>query len=72
MSTVPLPKMMFGLVEDRTGHRAVKRRDVMSPRSVPDDVSTLPALEAATPSAYRDQHGQVGEYTRDFIGPEGG
>lgn len=32
LSTEPLPKMTFGLIEDRTGRRAVSRRDVISIR----------------------------------------
>ncbi|MEU9383409.1 UTRA domain-containing protein [Streptomyces sp. NPDC048279] len=72
-STGPLPKMTFGLIEDRTGRRAVKRRDVVSLRSVPEDVAPLLALEAGTlaltmANTYWDQYGQVTEYARDFMG----
>ncbi|MFI9767093.1 GntR family transcriptional regulator [Streptomyces sp. NPDC052415] len=72
--TGPLPKMTFGLIEDRTGRRAVKRRDVVSVRPVPDDVAPLLDLEAGSlalsmANTYWDQYGQVTEYARDFMGP---
>ncbi|MER5530898.1 UTRA domain-containing protein [Streptomyces sp. NPDC002677] len=65
----------FGLIEDRTGRRAVKRRDVVSLRSVPEDVAPLLALEAGTlaltmANTYWDQHRQVTECARDFMGPD--
>lgn len=72
-STGPLPKMTFGLIEDRTGRRAVKRRDVVSVRPVPDDVAPLLGVEPGSlaltmANTYWDQHGQVTEYARDFMG----
>ncbi|MER5303652.1 GntR family transcriptional regulator [Streptomyces lasiicapitis] len=74
-STGPLPKMTFGLIEDRTGRRAVKRRDVVSLRPVPEDVATLlevePGILALTmANTYWDQYGQVTEYARDFMGAD--
>lgn len=74
-STGPLPKMTFGLIEDRTGRRAVKRRDVVSLRPVPDDVAPLLGVEAGSlaltmANTYWDQNGQVTEYARDFMGAD--
>ncbi|MBT2491049.1 GntR family transcriptional regulator [Streptomyces sp. ISL-96] len=73
ISSGPLPKMTFGLIEDRTGRRATKRRDVVSVRAVPDDVAPLLEVEPGSPTLtmanyYWDQHGQITEYARDFIG----
>ncbi|MFJ9913585.1 UTRA domain-containing protein [Actinacidiphila glaucinigra] len=48
ISTGPLPKMTFGLIEDRTGRRAIKRPDVVSVRPVPEDVAQLLEVEAGT------------------------
>lgn len=75
ISTGPLPKMTFGLIEERTGRRAVKRRDVVSLRPVPEDIATLLQVEAGTPTLtmanhYWDQHGQITEFARDFIGAD--
>ncbi|WP_433889843.1 GntR family transcriptional regulator [Streptomyces sp. CA-111067] len=72
LSAAPLPAMTFGLVEARTGRRAVKRRDVVSLRAVPEDVALLldvrPGTLALTiANHYWDQHGQVTEYARDFM-----
>jgi GntR family transcriptional regulator len=73
ISTGPLPKMTFGLIEDRTGRRAVKRRDVVSLRHVPAVVAPLVKAEPGSlalsmANTYWDQHGQVTEYARDFMG----
>ncbi|MFE0627806.1 GntR family transcriptional regulator [Streptomyces sp. NPDC058864] len=75
ISTGPLPKMTFGLIEDRTGRRAIKRRDVVSVRPVPEDIAQLLEVEAGTlaltmANHYWDQHGQVTEYARDFMGAD--
>ncbi|WP_328916743.1 MULTISPECIES: GntR family transcriptional regulator [unclassified Streptomyces] len=72
LSAEPLPAMTFGLIEDRTGRRAVKRRDVVSLRPVPADIAPLlgvdPGVLALTmANHYWDQHGQVTEYARDFM-----
>ncbi|MFG2195689.1 GntR family transcriptional regulator [Streptomyces sp. NPDC048639] len=69
----PLPKMTFGLVEDRTGRRAVRRRDVVSLRSVPEDAAPLLEVEAGTAvltmaNHYWDQNGSKTEYATDFLG----
>jgi DNA-binding GntR family transcriptional regulator len=74
ISTDPLPTMTFGLVEERTGRRAVKRRDVVSLRSVPDDASTLLGVDADVPilvmvNHYWDQRGEPTEYAVDYLGP---
>ncbi|MDJ0340364.1 GntR family transcriptional regulator [Streptomyces sp. H10-C2] len=73
ISTGPLPKMTFGLIEDRTGRRAVKRRDVVSIRPVPEDVAPLLEVQSGSlalsmANHYWDQHGQVTEFARDFLG----
>ncbi|EFE85449.1 GntR-family transcriptional regulator [Streptomyces albidoflavus] len=70
----PLPKMTFGLIEDRTGRRAVKRRDEVSIESLPEDVASLLDQEPGTPvlsmaNHYWDQHGQLTEYARDYMAP---
>lgn len=75
ISTGPLPKMTFGLIEERTGRRAVKRRDVVTVRPVPEDVAPLLGVEPGglaltMDNTYWDQHGQVIEYARDFIGAD--
>ncbi|MDX6353357.1 MAG: hypothetical protein QOF98_260 [Streptomyces sp.] len=72
ISTDPLPAMTFGLIEDRTGRRAIKRRDVVSIAPAPDDVAPLLGIEAGAPALtmtnrYWDQNGQVTEYARDFM-----
>jgi GntR family transcriptional regulator len=74
-STGPLPKMTFGLIEERTGRRAVKRRDVVSVRIVPDDLAPLLMVDAGSlalsmANTYWDQYGQVTEYARDFMGTD--
>lgn len=74
LSTDPLPKMTFGLVEDRTGRRAVRRRDVISIRSVPEDVAQIlgvdPGAESLTmANLYWDQNGDPTEYAVDYLAP---
>lgn len=74
VSTDPLPKMTFGLIEERTGRRAVKRRDVVSLQDAPEDAAELLNVEAGTPvltmtNLYWDQRGDVTEYATDFLGP---
>ncbi|UQI43213.1 GntR family transcriptional regulator [Streptomyces sp. HU2014] len=73
--TVPdtLPKMTFGLIEERTGRRAIRRRDVVALRPVPEDAAPLLGIEAGTlaltmTNYYWDQHGSVTEYAMDFLG----
>ncbi|MGV9883797.1 GntR family transcriptional regulator [Streptomyces sp. NPDC003006] len=68
-----LPKMTFGLIEDRTGRRAVRRRDVVALKPVPEDAAELLGVEAGTPALtmtnyYWDQDGSVIEYATDFMG----
>jgi DNA-binding GntR family transcriptional regulator len=72
-AAVPLPEMTFGLIEGRTGRRAVKRRDVVSVRTVPPDVAPLLDVAAGSQAltmanTYWDQNGRVTEYARDFLG----
>ncbi|MEU8362127.1 GntR family transcriptional regulator [Nonomuraea sp. NPDC048882] len=73
LETVPLPKMTFGLIEERTGRRAVRRRDIVSIRAAPDDASTVLEVTPGTPvlsmtNQYWDQHGESTEYATDFLG----
>jgi DNA-binding GntR family transcriptional regulator len=73
LSTGPLPKMTFGLVEERTGRRAVKRRDVVSMRPIPADVAEILGVEAdeqglTMTNCYWDQFGKVTEYAVDYFG----
>jgi DNA-binding GntR family transcriptional regulator len=74
VSTDPLPTMTFGLVEDRTGRRAVRRRDVVAIRPVPEDTASILHLETGTPvltmtNYYWDQNGDATEYAVDFLAP---
>lgn len=69
----PLPKMTFGLIEDRTGRRATRRRDTVSVRTVPEDLAELLGSEAGTPALvmvnhYWDQDGEPTEYAVDYLG----
>ncbi|MFC8090373.1 UTRA domain-containing protein [Streptomyces sp. NPDC057301] len=69
----PLPKMTFGLIEERTGRRAVRRRDVVAMAPVPEDIADVLGAEAGTQALtmtnqYSDQHGEVTEYAQDFLG----
>lgn len=74
VSTDPLPTMTFGLVEERTGRRAVRRRDVVAIRPVPEEVASILHLETGTPALtmtnyYWDQNGDATEYGVDFLAP---
>ncbi|MEV2228258.1 GntR family transcriptional regulator [Streptomyces phaeochromogenes] len=69
----PLPKMTFGLIEERTGRRAVRRRDVVALAPVPGDIAEVLGAEVGTPALtltnqYTDQHGEPTEYAQDFLG----
>ncbi|WTW96171.1 GntR family transcriptional regulator [Streptomycetaceae bacterium NBC_01309] len=68
-----LPKMTFGLVEERTGRRAVRRRDVVAVRPVPEDAAGIVGVDAGTPAltmtnTYWDQNGDVTEHAVDILG----
>jgi GntR family transcriptional regulator len=70
----PLPTMTFGLVEERSGRRATRRRDVVAMRPVPDDAAHIMGIEPGTPALtmtnlYWDQHGTATEYAMDILGP---
>ncbi|WP_280254729.1 GntR family transcriptional regulator [Nocardia wallacei] len=74
LSTDPLPKMTFGLIEERTGRRAVIRRDVVALRPAPSDIATLLGVQTETPcltmtNIYWDQNGEPTEYAVDYLGP---
>lgn len=67
-----LPMMTFGLVEERTGRRAVRRRDVITIRSVPEDAAPMLRVEAGSPvltmtNQYWDQNGDATEYVVEFL-----
>lgn len=69
----PLPTMTFGLIEERTGRRVVKRRDIVAIKPVPDDVAAVLGVDPGTPTLtmtnrYWDQHGEVTEYAEDYLG----
>lgn len=73
LSTEPLPKMTFGLIEERTGRRASRRRDTVALRLVPEDVAGPLDTEAGTPTVvvinnYWDQNGEPTEYAVDYLG----
>ncbi|NUS72213.1 MAG: GntR family transcriptional regulator [Corynebacteriales bacterium] len=75
ISTEPLPKMTFGLVEERTGRRVVRRHDVVALRPVPEETATLLGVEVGAPALtmtnqYWDQHGATTEYATDFLGED--
>lgn len=70
----PLPKMTFGLIEERTGRRANKQRDEVSVQPAPDDVAEHLGVEAGTPvltmvNHYWDQDGEPTEYAVDYYAP---
>ena len=69
----PLPKMTFGLIEERTGRRAVKRRDVVAIKAIPEDVASVlsaepGALTLTMTNYYWDQYGEITEYAEDYLG----
>ncbi|MFI1148683.1 GntR family transcriptional regulator [Streptomyces sp. NPDC020817] len=69
----PLPKMTFGLIEDRTGRRASRRRDTVSQKPAPDDIAPLLEVDAGTltlvmANHYWDQNGEPTEYAVDYYG----
>ncbi|WP_433376973.1 GntR family transcriptional regulator [Streptosporangium sp. CA-115845] len=71
----PLPQMTFGLVEERTGRRAVRRRDVVAIKPVPEDIASVLGMRNGLPTLtmtnfYWDQQGDVTEYAVDFLAPE--
>ncbi|AOU76304.1 GntR-family transcriptional regulator [Streptomyces albus] len=69
----PLPKMTFGLIEERTGRRVVKRRDVVAVRPVPSDLADVLDSAPGAPgltmtNTYWDQAGHVTEHAVDYLG----
>ncbi|MGR6998785.1 UTRA domain-containing protein [Yinghuangia aomiensis] len=68
----PMPLMTFGMVEQRTGRRAVRRRDVIAVRPVLEDVASLMGVTPGAPmltmvNLYWDQHGDATEYAVDIL-----
>ncbi|WUC42306.1 GntR family transcriptional regulator [Streptomyces cellulosae] len=73
LQAAPLPKMTFGLIEERTGRRVTRRRDTVALREVPADVAAHLEVEAGTRTLavvnhYWDQHGEPTEYAVDYLG----
>ncbi len=73
LEAAPLPKMTFGLIEDRTGRRVVRRRDTVALREVPEDVALALETAAGTSTVvvinhYWDQNGEPTEYAVDYLG----
>jgi DNA-binding GntR family transcriptional regulator len=73
LATEPLPKMTFGLIEERTERRAVHRRDVVAIKDAPEDIASLLKVAPGTPvltmtNYYWDQHGDVTEFAEDYLG----
>jgi GntR family transcriptional regulator len=73
LEVAPLPKMTFGLIEERAGRRVVRRRDVVAIRPVPEDMAEVlrvptGALALTMTNCYWDQEGDVTEYAIDFLG----
>ncbi|MFI9026359.1 GntR family transcriptional regulator [Streptomyces sp. NPDC053560] len=72
----PLPKLTFGLIEERTGRRVAKRRDTYELRPVPGELAPLLGedvaegdMHLAAVNIYWDQNGDPTEYAVDFVGP---
>lgn len=77
MQEGPLPKMTFGLIEERTGRRAVKRRDTVEIRAVPEDIAPYLEVDAGSDSLvmvnhYWDQNGEPTEFAIDWHGRDRG
>jgi GntR family transcriptional regulator len=73
LEAAPLPKMTFGLIEERTGRRVTRRRDTVALREVPEDVAGPLEAETGTPTVvvinhYWDQNGEPTEYAVDYLG----
>lgn len=73
LEAAPLPKMTFGLIEERTGRRVARRRDTVAHRPVPEDVAELLETNAGTLTLvvinhYWDRNGEPTEYAVDFLG----
>lgn len=70
----PLPKMTFGLIEDRTGRRASRRSDSVAILAVPSgEIADYLGLGAGgmaltMTNRYWDQNGDIIEYALDFLG----
>jgi DNA-binding GntR family transcriptional regulator len=73
LEAAPLPKMTFGLIEERTGRRVARRRDTVALREVPEDVAVHLEVEVGTRTLavvnhYWDQRGEPTEYAVDYLG----
>lgn len=73
LGTEPLPSMTFGLIEERTGRRASRRRDTVALRPAPEDIAVHLGIDAGAPAItminhYWDQGGEPTEYAVDYYG----
>lgn len=69
-----LPRMTFGLIEDRTGRRVTRRRDTVAAREVPGDIASHLDVEPGTRvlaviNHYWDQDGEPTEFAIDYYAP---
>ncbi|WP_406507614.1 GntR family transcriptional regulator [Streptomyces sp. NBC_00212] len=74
LEVAPLPKMTFGLIEERTGRRVARRRDTVALREVPEEVAGPLETEAGGQALvvinhYWDQNGEPTEYAVDYLSP---
>ncbi|WP_019548579.1 GntR family transcriptional regulator [Streptomyces sulphureus] len=74
LESAPLPKLTFGLIEERTGRAVAGRRDTYELRRVPTDVAAHlgvdeGAVALAVVNHYWDADGEPTEYAVDFLGP---
>lgn len=68
-----LPKMTFGLIEDRTGRRVARWRDTVSVTPAPTDAAERLGVEPGARlltmvNHYWDQNGEPTEYAVDYYG----
>lgn len=69
----PLPKMTFGLIEERTGRRATRFSETVGIRRVPEDIAGHLEVEVGAETLvlvnrYVDQHGEPTEFAIDYHG----
>lgn len=74
LEPAPLPKLTFGLIEERTGRTVAARRDTYELRHVPADVAEHlgvdeGALALTVVNHYWDEAGEPTEYAVDYMGP---
>ncbi|MFE0765416.1 GntR family transcriptional regulator [Streptomyces smyrnaeus] len=74
LEPAPLPKLTFGLIEERTGRAVARRRDTYELRPVPADTAEYLGVDEGTNALavvnhYWDADGEPTEYAVDFLGP---